>query len=163
MSIIMPREIVSPTNIDCQISPKANIAVWLMKSMKALEMNLTFVNKSEVEAICANEPAINVPTGNASKNPPLLPMKCCQPDTPPENTPNPKPPKTKYAKTDVSPTLSPNASANHTTNNDCKVVGRPAAKSIFNGPSVQITTKAIAMRIDSSRVLLPVILVDNIT
>ncbi len=163
MSIMMPREIVSPTNIDCQINPKAKIVVWLMKSMKALEMNLVFVKRAEVEAICANEPAINAPTGNASKNPPLLPMKCCQPDAPPENTPNPKPPKTKYAKTDVSPTLSPNACANHTTNNDCKVVGRPAAKSIFNGPSVQITPKAIAMRIDSSTVLLPVILVDNIT
>ena len=40
MSIIMPREIVSPTNIDCQINPNAKMAVWFIKSMKALEMNL---------------------------------------------------------------------------------------------------------------------------
>ena len=95
MSIMMPSEIVSPTNIDCHISPKAKIAVWLMNSIKALEMNLAFVNRVEEEAICSNDPAINAPTGKASKNPPLLPMKCCQPDAPPENTPNPKPPKTK--------------------------------------------------------------------
>ena len=64
-----------------------------------------------------------------------------------------------YSRTDVSPILVPRATENQTTNNDCSVMGVPFVRSSFNVENVQMIRNEATIRMLSSTVLIPVILI----
>ena len=64
----------------CHPRPSNRIMIWAKKSMIAPVIKVCLLSVGRLEATPPQTPLTNAAMGNASRKPPVGPVKCCHPD-----------------------------------------------------------------------------------